>query len=61
MLSPSKKFAALRIMFGIVLAIDAIFKWQPSFMTNFSTYLTSDGQPAMVGKWIHLWGFCFFS
>ena len=50
-----KKFALLRIAFGAVWAIDAWFKWQPGFLSNFMSYLTTDGQPALVARWINFW------
>jgi nitrite reductase (NO-forming) len=53
----TKKFALIRIAFGVVWAVDAFFKWQPDFFTNFISYLTSgaEGQPAIVQGWINLW------
>jgi|SRR5579859_2587960 len=44
----------LRIAFGVVWAIDAWFKWQPSFINQFSDYLTGakDGQPQLLKDWI---------
>ncbi len=53
----TKKFALLRIIFGMVWAVDAFFKWQPDFFTNFVGYLSegANGQPLLVQKWIHLW------
>jgi len=52
-----KGFGILRIVFGLVWAIDAWFKWQPDFINNFSSYLqgTLDGQPGWVQTWIHFW------
>ena len=52
-----RTFAALRIVFGCVWAIDAYFKWQPAFINNFTSYLTdgAQGQPALVQAWINLW------
>ncbi len=47
--------ALLRILFGVVWGIDAWFKWQPDFINNFSSYLTSDNQPPAVAWWINLW------
>jgi thiosulfate dehydrogenase [quinone] large subunit len=46
-----------RIAFGLVWAIDAIFKWQPAFQTGFVSYLTGGltGQPALVKTWIGFW------
>lgn len=50
-------FAALRIIFGVVWAIDAQFKWQPAFQSGFASYLTGalDGQPPAVKAWIDFW------
>ncbi len=50
-------FALVRILFGMVWAIDAYFKWQPSFVKGFSNYLMGalPGQPAPVRAWIHFW------
>jgi uncharacterized membrane protein YphA (DoxX/SURF4 family) len=47
----------LRILFGIVFAIDAWFKWQPDFVNNFKDYLTSaqQSQPWPVHHWIGFW------
>ena len=47
----------MRILFGVVWAIDAQFKWRPDFLNNFVSYLTGaqQGQPAAVKAWISLW------
>lgn len=52
-----KAFAVLRIALGSVWAVDAYFKWQPAFINNFTSYLTSaaEGQPSLVQAWIGLW------
>ncbi len=52
-----KSFAILRIIFGLVWLIDAYFKWQPAFQTNFVSYVTGglDGQPIFIQTWIHFW------
>jgi thiosulfate dehydrogenase (quinone) large subunit len=52
-----KGIGILRIVFGIVWAVDAWFKWQPDFINNFASYLTGslDGQPAWVQAWINFW------
>lgn len=52
-----KGIGVLRIVFGLVWAIDAWFKWQPDFVNNFVSYLTKplDGQPAWVQEWITFW------
>lgn len=53
-----KGFAALRIGFGIVWAINAALKWMPAFwqggfLDNFTGAL--GGQPAWVAMWINWW------
>ncbi|MDE1944438.1 MAG: DoxX family protein [Patescibacteria group bacterium] len=55
--SADRSFAVLRIVFGLVWAIDAYFKWQPAFLNNFTSYLTDGaaGQGALVQAWINLW------
>ena len=52
-----KGMGILRIVFGLVWAVDAWFKWQPDFINNFSSYLTGtlDGQPGWVQGWINFW------
>ncbi len=52
-----KGIGVLRIVFGMVWAIDAWFKWQPDFQNNFVSFLTGalDGQPAPAHAWINFW------
>lgn len=52
-----KGFGILRIIFGVVWAIDATFKWLPGFHSNFEDYLSegAEGQPRVVRAWIELW------
>jgi uncharacterized membrane protein YphA (DoxX/SURF4 family) len=52
-----KAIGLLRIVFGIVWAIDASFKWQPDFINKFGDYLSGalEGQPAAVQAWINFW------
>lgn len=52
-----KSFAVLRIAFGFVWLIDAVLKWSPAFLDNFTGYLAegAQGQPALVQAWIDLW------
>lgn len=56
-IAEDEAFAVLRISFGCIWAIDAYFKWQPAFMDNFTSYLSSaaQGQPTLVQSWIDLW------
>lgn len=53
----AKGIAGLRIIFGLVWAVDAWFKWQPGFINQFADYLTGalEGQPAAVQAWINFW------
>ena len=53
----NKGIGILRIVFGLIWALDAWFKWQPGFIDQFTTYLTGalDGQPAAVQAWINFW------
>jgi nitrite reductase (NO-forming) len=52
-----KGLGILRIVFGLVWAVDAGFKWQPDFVHTFVNYLSGalEGQPAAVQAWIHFW------
>ncbi len=52
-----KGIAVLRIVFGLVWAIDAWFKWQPDFLYKLTSYLTGtlEGQPPAVAAWINFW------
>ena len=47
----------LRIVFGIIWAIDAAFKWVPEFVNNFASYLSGAlvDQPTYVQAWIKFW------
>ncbi|MBF6595225.1 MAG: DoxX family protein [Thermaceae bacterium] len=49
--------AGLRIVFGLVWAVDAWFKWQPTFFEQFVSYLMGahQGQPPLVSNWIGFW------
>jgi nitrite reductase (NO-forming) len=51
--------ALLRIVFGVIWAIDASLKWQPAFQANFQQLLTSaaEGQPGFLSWWFGLWQF----
>jgi thiosulfate dehydrogenase (quinone) large subunit len=52
-----KGIGILRIVFGLIWAVDAWFKWQPDFINKFADYLTGalEGQPAAVQTWINFW------
>lgn len=53
----SKHVAALRIVFGVMWTIDAIFKWQPAFAKGFMDQITSaaQGQPNWLNWWFSFW------
>ncbi len=48
---------AARILFGLVWAIDAFFKWQPDFYTKFTSYISgaAQGQAPWVVSWLDFW------
>ncbi len=52
-----KGIGILRIVFGLIWAVDAWFKWQPDFINKFADYLTGalEGQPVAVQAWINFW------
>ena len=52
-----KGIGVLRIVFGGVWGIDAWFKWQPDFITNFTSYVSGAqaGEPGVIHGWINFW------
>lgn len=53
----AKGMAVLRIIFGMVWAVDAYFKWLPGFFGQFVDYLqgAAKDQPVWVKAWIDFW------
>jgi thiosulfate dehydrogenase [quinone] large subunit len=53
----AKGIATLRIFFGLVWIVAAWLKWQPGFISNFSSMISggADGQPGPIQTWIKLW------
>ncbi len=53
----SMHVATLRIVFGIMWAIDAVFKFQPSFRNGFINQIKTAtlGQPSWLKPWFHFW------
>ena len=53
----SKHVAILRITFGILWAIDAMFKWRPSFVNGFIAQINAAGQnqPSWLSPWFNFW------
>ena len=51
------RVAAFRIAFGVIWAIDAWFKWQPSFIRNVHADVMAAGvgQPAWLHWWFRTW------
>ncbi len=53
----TKGIAALRILFGLIWAINAWFKWHPVFQRNIVETVTGakEGQPGPIQAWIAFW------
>lgn len=53
----AKGIAALRICFGLVWIVAAWLKWQPGFISGFSSMISgaADGQPGPIQAWIKFW------
>jgi thiosulfate dehydrogenase (quinone) large subunit len=47
--------AIVRIAFGLMWAVDAAFKWAPSFRDHLRSYLVTDGQPGWVVHYVSWW------
>lgn len=52
-----KHVATLRIIFGLMWAVNAGFKWQPAFRTSFIDQVKGalDGQPQWLHGWFNFW------
>ncbi|HZL08039.1 MAG TPA: hypothetical protein VFC50_02500 [Candidatus Dormibacteraeota bacterium] len=53
----SKHVATLRIIFGLMWAVNAAFKYQPAFANGFLDQIkaAADGQPAWLHGWFNFW------
>lgn len=53
----SRHVAILRIIFGLMLGIDAAFKWQPAFKNGFLSQIqgAAAGQPSWLHGWFSFW------
>ncbi len=53
----SKHAAVLRIAFGVIWLINALFKWQPAFRSTFLDQATAaaQGQPDWLAPWFNFW------
>lgn len=54
---PNWQKSVARIVFGVIWAIDAGFKWTPSFRAGYLDMVSSaaKGQPGWLQPWFHLW------
>jgi uncharacterized membrane protein YphA (DoxX/SURF4 family) len=52
-----RRVEVLRVLFGVVWAIDAYLKWQPSFISGYADDVKSaaQGQPDWLRPWFRLW------
>ena len=48
---------AVRLLFGVAWAIDAVLKWQPGYRHSFLSQLqgAAQGQPSWLHGWFHFW------
>ena len=53
----ARHVAIFRIIFGIIWAIDATFKWFPAFRNGFMDQVTgaAQGQPSWLNFWFNFW------
>ncbi len=53
----SKHVAILRIAFGLMFAVNAMFKWLPDFKNSFLDQIkaAADGQPTWLHSWFNFW------
>jgi thiosulfate dehydrogenase [quinone] large subunit len=47
----------VRLLFGVVFAVDAYLKWQPGYRSSYISQLrvTAHSQPAFLHGWFHFW------
>ena len=47
----------VRVLFGVIWAIDAYLKWQPGYRHDYLSMLkmTAQGQPSWLHGWFHFW------
>jgi uncharacterized membrane protein YphA (DoxX/SURF4 family) len=53
----AKRVAGLRILFGLVWAVDAAFKFEPAFYHGLLTFIQAKdaGEPGWLNFWFHSW------
>ena len=51
------KISSVRILFGLIWSIDALFKWQPAFQKGYLDILvnTAKNQPMFLKPWFDMW------
>jgi len=49
--------STIRILFGVIWSVDAIFKWQPTFQKGYLDILvnTAKDQPMFLKPWFDMW------
>jgi thiosulfate dehydrogenase [quinone] large subunit len=57
MVKLSKRIAIVRILFGVIWAIDAAFKFEPSIYNNILTIsqVADSGEPSWLNPWFNFW------
>src|SRR5947209_6215411 len=52
-----RRVELLRILFGVVWAIDAYLKWQPAFISGYADSVAegAQGQPSWLRPWFRFW------
>src|SRR6201999_369613 len=55
--TPRRGALAVRLLFGLAWAIDAVLKWLPGYRHSYLTQLqaTAQGQPSWLHWWFHFW------
>jgi thiosulfate dehydrogenase [quinone] large subunit len=53
----SKRIAAVRIGFGVIWAIDAVFKFEPVFYRSLLSFIKAKdaGEPSWLNPWFNFW------
>ncbi len=55
--SAGTKGTVVRLLFGLIFAIDAVLKWLPGFRHQYlgNIKTAAQGQPSWLHWWFHLW------
>jgi thiosulfate dehydrogenase [quinone] large subunit len=56
-LTLSRRIASLRILFGVIWAVDAAFKFEPAFYHGLLSFVMAKdaGEPGWLNPWFHAW------